>query len=367
MYARLPKQSGSFNVVLHNQSAILDGLKAAVLLIDDSRLVLLANRAAVALFGADLEGRDIVHAVRHPGCLEAINEVFSGQKTSQTVITLSQPVQTTLEVNVIGVLQEDSLTTDHNPARAVVSFEDISHIREAEQMRSDFVANVSHELRSPLTALSGFIETLKGPARNDEMARERFLDIMEGEALRMDRLISDLLSLSKVEVNAFVRPTDMVDVRLIVETVITALSSQADKERKIVALSDKNAGNRLIPGDQDQLTQVFQNLIENAIKYGAPDSEITVTITRKDRAAGVQGPVLSVAVRDHGAGIPPHHIPRLTERFYRVDNSRSREKGGTGLGLAIVKHIVIRHRGRLQIRSEPDIGSTFTVLLPARL
>jgi len=354
-------------MVLHNQSAILDGLKAAVLLVDESRLVLLANRAAVALFGAGLEGHDIVHAVRHPDCLKAVNEVLSGQQTSQAVITISKPAQTTLEVNVVGVLEEDSLTADHNAARAVVSFEDISHIREAEQMRSDFVANVSHELRSPLTALSGFIETLKGPARNDETARERFLGIMEGEALRMDRLISDLLSLSKIEVNAFVRPTDMVDVRFIIETVIAALSSQADKERKVVALTDNSAGNQLIPGDADQLIQVFQNLIENAIKYGEPDSEITVTITNTVRAAGMQGPALSVAVRDYGPGIPPHHIPRLTERFYRVDNSRSREKGGTGLGLAIVKHIVIRHRGRLQIKSEPDIGSTFTVLLPARL
>ena len=231
-------------------------------------------------------------------------------------------------------------------------------------MRSEFVANVSHELRSPLTALNGFIETLKGAARDDEEARERFLDIMEREANRMNRLIGDLLSLSKVEADARIRPQEQIDLTLVIKQAITVLEPLAQRENIELRLSIADDFKNLISGDPDQLQQVFVNLVENAIKYGKAGGVVTIAITGKDRAAGVRGPAIQVDISDQGAGIKSEHIPRLTERFYRVDKGRSREKGGTGLGLAIVKHILARHRGRLNVTSEPGKGSTFTVVLP---
>lgn len=337
---------------------ILNGLSEAVFLIGENREILLTNPQAAEIFGKGLEGQNIVRAIRHPDCLKATEEALAGAKISTAVIVLERPVPTTYQVRAAHLPQEDIFG-----ARAVLSLADISHVREAEQMRSDFVANVSHELRSPLTALSGFIETLQGPAKDDKAAHERFLHLMEHEALRMNRLIGDLLSLSKVEVNERVRPTGTADVVSIIQRVITTLSSQAEEDQKTVVFHhpEKVAS---IPGDEDEILQVFQNLIENAIKYGAPETDVTVTIDQVDGKSGVRGPALSIAVQDRGPGIPAEHIPRLTERFYRVDDSRSRDVGGTGLGLAIVKHIVNRHRGRLMITSGRDVGSIFTVLLP---
>ncbi len=337
---------------------ILNSLSEAVFLIAENREIVLTNPQASEIFGKGLVGQNIVRAIRHPDCLKATEEALMGAATSRAVIVLDRPVPTTYQVHAAHLPEDDIFG-----ARAVLSLADISHVREAEQMRSDFVANVSHELRSPLTALSGFIETLQGPAKDDAPAQERFLHLMEREALRMNRLIGDLLSLSKVEVNERVRPTGIADVVSIVKRVITTLSSQAEEEHKKVVFNHPHAI-APIPGDEDEILQVFQNLIENAIKYSAPETEVSVTITEMERAAGVRGPALSVAVQDRGPGIAAGHIPRLTERFYRVDDSRSRDIGGTGLGLAIVKHIVSRHRGRLLIQSEQDVGSSFTVLLP---
>ena len=343
---------------IYNLPDILNGLATAVFVIDGDRKILLANSAATKLFGERLEGQSFVRAVRHPDCLNIIDDVLQGSQRSQAVIALPVPVRTIFQVNVFG-LDMDS----QQSARAVISFDDISHVREAEQMRSDFVANVSHELRSPLTALNGFIETLKGVAKDDAAVRERFLDVMEREAHRMDRLIGDLLSLSKLEINERVRPTGVSDVTSIVEGVIATLSLKVESTNKKICLK-KTAPVNAVPGDDDELTQVFQNLVENAVKYGEPDLDVIVTIAPVAQTAGLRGRVLSVEVRDIGPGIPAEHIPRLTERFYRVDDSRSRDQGGTGLGLAIVKHIINRHRGRLQIKSETGVGSTFTVLLP---
>ncbi len=338
--------------------AILKGLGEAVFVLDGDRRILLANPAAQNLFGEDLIGRDVVRAVRHPECLAAINEVLAGASSAKGVIAMEAPLQGTYEFSVTKLDQAD--TEGWNVA---VSFNDITHIRHAEQMRSDFVANVSHELRSPLTALSGFIETIKGPAKGDEDATKRFLDLMENEAWRMNRLIGDLLSLSRVEADERVRPADEVDVESVIARVIDTLELLLEKENKTVRLFKQEPVNS-VPGDKDQLTQVFHNLIENAIRYSSPESKITIDISGTDSTAGIKGPALSISVSDQGDGIDPIHIPRLTERFYRVDAGRSRDKGGTGLGLAIVKHIVNRHRGRLQIRSTPGEGSVFSVHLP---
>ena len=344
---------------LTKTSTILDGLDTAVFVIDDNRRILIANGAAVKLFGEDLVGENFVHAVRHPDCLNAVERVLAGERTSEIEISLQNPVKTLFRVKTVALPQSG----EGEPA-AVISFDNISHIFEAEQMRSDFVANVSHELRSPLTALSGFIETLQGPAKDDAAARVRFLETMAQEAQRMNRLIGDLLSLSKVEVEAHVRPLALVDISSVIEQVVTVLAPLVEREGKTIRFVQPEQTIDPVNGDEDQLAQVFQNLMENALKYGLADTEVIITLTEVKRLDASSERLLAVDIQDHGAGIPAEHIPRLTERFYRVDRGRSRDKGGTGLGLAIVKHILNRHHGRLQIKSELGVGSIFTAILP---
>jgi two-component system phosphate regulon sensor histidine kinase PhoR len=238
----------------------------------------------------------------------------------------------------------------------LVTFRDLTPIRRVEDMRVDFVANVSHELRTPLAALSGFIETLKGAARNDTAARERFLDIMEAQARRMARLIDDLLSLSRIELSAHVRPQTRVELLPIVRQVADALQTLA-RDRGVSVSIDAEDAPLAVAGERDELIRVFENLIENALKYGASGKRVEVRLRR-------EGGEAVVAVRDFGPGIAAEHLPRLTERFYRVDIAESREQGGTGLGLALVKHILNRHGGRLGIDSRPGEGATFAVRLP---
>ena len=240
-------------------------------------------------------------------------------------------------------------------ARAcVVTLHDVTEARRVDRMRTDFVANASHELRTPLASVLGFIETLQGPAKEDAVAREKFLTIMAEQARRMARLVDDLLSLSRIEQNLHVRPDSPVDLVSIAGQMIDSLGALAEENG--VGISFTPAGQVVVPGDRDELLRVAENLIENAIKYGAP-SAVDVTVDARDGMG-------RLIVTDHGPGVPPEHLPRLTERFYRVDAGQSRAKGGTGLGLAIVKHIVARHQGRLTIESAPGKGSTFTVALP---
>jgi two-component system phosphate regulon sensor histidine kinase PhoR len=227
-------------------------------------------------------------------------------------------------------------------------------------MRADFVANESHELRTPLAALSGFIETLKGSARDDAAARARFLNIMESQATRMARLIDDLLSLSRIELNAHLRPDNPVNLLSVVRQVVDALQTLAKDRGVEISISAPSTA-LIVPGDRDDLIRVFENLIENALKYGASGKRVEVSLSR---VGGAGQPVAVVAVRDYGPGIAAEHLPRLTERFYRVDVAGSRALGGTGLGLALVKHILNRHRGRLTIESRAGEGATFQVRLP---
>ena len=226
-------------------------------------------------------------------------------------------------------------------------------------MRADFVANASHELRTPLAALSGFIETLQGPARDDAKARQRFLAIMQEQAKRMARLIDDLLSLSRIELNAHRRPDTSVDLVPIVRQVVDSLQTLARDRGVIVTV--EAAPTLMVPGDHDELVRVFENLVENALKYGAPGKRVDIVLTVGPSDGE---PEAQVSVRDYGPGIAPEHLPRLTERFYRVDVRESRAQGGTGLGLALVKHILNRHRGRLSIESATGAGATFVVHLP---
>lgn len=344
-------------------SPILDGLITAVFAINGDRKIIYANNAALQQFDSRLVGVDFVQAIRDPNCLKIIDKVLAGRKSAQGAVTLQKPVRTTYRINVLLIENKQRHEFDAG-ARAIVSLENVSHIYEAELMRSEFVANVSHELRSPLTALSGFIETLKGSAKNDKKAQKQFLGIMENEANRMNRLIGDLLSLSKVEANEHVRPDEQVDIVHLIKQAIEILAPMLASEEKNVNLEVENACQNHLVADEDQLIQVFMNLLENAIKYGKLKASITISVFNLPQTPGVRGPVIGIEFKDQSAGIAPKHLLRLTERFYRVDTGRSREKGGTGLGLAIVKHIIARHRGRLQITSKIDQGSKFTVFLP---
>jgi two-component system phosphate regulon sensor histidine kinase PhoR len=247
------------------------------------------------------------------------------------------------------------------PGLLLLVLHDLSPLRRVEEMRADFIANASHELRTPLAALSGFIDTLKGPARDDPAARDRFLAIMQVQADRMARLIDDLLSLSRIELNAHMRPNRQVDLGAIVRQVADSLQTLA-RDRDVEVKTIGAHSQLLVPGDRDELIRVFENLVENALKYAASGKRVDIALALGE---GLDGkPEARVAVRDRGPGIAPEHLPRLTERFYRVDVSESRAQGGTGLGLALVKHILNRHGGRLTIESVLGQGATFTAHLP---
>jgi len=313
----------------------------------DERILAL-NPAAEALFGEGMVGRHPAMAVRAPAVLEAVGSVMRLGGVQEARMTLRREGQE-------AVFQ---VTVSAQGDLVLCVFRDATVEERAGEMRRDFVANVSHELRTPLTALMGFIETLKNAAKDDPKARDVFLGIMEGEAGRMNRLVGDLLQLSRVEAEERVRPKDPVELRGVLEGVISSLAGVAAKKGDRVELVGDPV---TVPGDRDQLVQVFTNLVENALKYGGAGQVVRVTLSREET---VRGPAVRVEVADEGEGIDPVHLPRLTERFYRVDSHRSREMGGTGLGLAIVKHIVSRHRGWLRVESVVGEGSRFSVVLP---
>ena len=335
---------------------ILDAVPLPALFLGEGDRIVGLNARAQALFGA-VDGRPFITAVRQPTVLDAV-AAARAQRLPQTARFLAKDGMQ----DVIYAVH--CAHVEAGPATGVlISLEDVTNQQQIGQMRRDFVANVSHELRTPLTALIGFIETLQGPAKDDPVARDRFLGIMATEAQRMNRLVRDLLSLSQVEEMERVRPDTRLDLTDLLGSVMRNLSPLAEKAGG--TLQDRMGTAPLfVEGDADQLRQVFGNLIENAIKYGGRPPEVLVEVSALERDPSLRGPALSIAVSDNGTGIDPVHIPRLTERFYRVDDHRSREMGGTGLGLAIVKHIVNRHRGRLRIESAPGQGSRFTVTLP---
>jgi two-component system phosphate regulon sensor histidine kinase PhoR len=327
---------------------VMAGLPMPAMLVQGEDRVVAGNPALLALLGEGVIGRNPAMAVRAPAVLEAISAANRGGVHEVRMTLLREGQEQVFQVTVSG--QGEGLV--------LCAFKDVSEEEKAGAMRRDFVANVSHELRTPLTALMGFIETLKNAARDDPRAREMFLGIMEAEAGRMNRLVRDLLQLSRVEAEERVRPKEPVELRGLLEGVISSLRGVAEREGDTVVLTGDPV---TVPGDRDQLVQVFTNLVENALKYGAAGQVVRVTLSPEET---VRGPAVRVEVADEGEGIDPVHIPRLTERFYRVDTHRSREMGGTGLGLAIVKHIVSRHRGWLRIESEKGRGSRFQVVLP---
>lgn len=343
-----------------NLNTVTDAIPLAILRIDSDERVDHLNAQARSMIGDQAMGRHYLAVLRQPEAIEAIERSrASATRTEVTFSSTNTTSRTHYRLSCAPLEQDD-------PAGPVslVTLEDISEIYSAGRARREFVANVSHELRTPLTALSGFIETLQGAAKNDPEAQERFLAIMEREASRMNRLIHDLLSLSRIEGQERQRPTDKIDLAAPVQSAVDTLTAVADQNKVKVELHLPPDPMNL-PGDADQLQQVFTNLIENAIKYGHSGGRVTVTATAIERDARLRGTGYRIDVADFGDGIAEEHLTRLMERFYRVDNHRSREMGGTGLGLAIVKHIVNRHRGHIRVHSELGKGSTFSVLLPA--
>lgn len=351
-----------------SSKAILDSLPDPVIVLDDNRIVTDANKAALELMPANTIGRDLAHSFRHPAALEVVDAVLR-----------SEPVVTDFEDNTVEIMYTDPLRrsfslyvvqamaeNESDGMRTVLFLRETTADKRAEQMRVDFVANVSHELRSPLSALVGFIETIQTTAKDDRQAQEHFLEIMAREAGRMTRLIEDLLSLSSVEMSEHVRPRDPIQMKNIVKSVIESLSVRAAEKNLIINLQAPESL-PLVTGDADQLIQIIQNLIDNAIKYGGQDSTIDVKIKNVKQIPDIGAPGIVIAIRDYGEGIPEEQITRLTERFYRIDKARSRSMGGTGLGLAIVKHIINRHRGALLIESEVGQGSTFSIVLPTQM
>ncbi|CAA6605200.1 putative two-component sensor histidine kinase, classical system [Rhodospirillaceae bacterium LM-1] len=342
---------------------VLDSLPDPLLLLDDKRRVVRANLTARKLFGRNLRERDLAQFLRDPDVLEAVDAVLAGTSGQEV------PFESAGTVARIFLARIEPLPVKAlDNAVALLTFHDITALKRTEQMRADFVANASHELRTPLATLSGFIETLQGPAKDDREAHEKFLAIMYEQTSRMSRLVQDLLSLSRVELNELTPPTDSVDLGKLLSSVTDGLAINAKAKEATLSLS-LPPDLPLVTGAADELTQIFQNLIDNAIKYGKRGGNVSVEVQRVEKGPMTMGPearldCVSVAVIDQGEGIGREHLPRLTERFYRVDTARSRALGGTGLGLAIVKHIVNRHRGALQIESALGVGSRFTVFLP---
>lgn len=338
----------------HIVARLIDALPEAVIVIDGNDRVIAVNAPALTLFPAVRPDLLLARGLRAPDVLDAIIRARESGHHERATWLDRVPVERFFELHVAAMEGSPGAAT------MILTLRDLSEARRVERMRVDFVANASHELRTPLASLLGFVETLQGPAREDAGARVKFLGIMREQARRMTRLVDDLLSLSRIEQNLHLLPQSPVDMVSIVRHIADTLTPMAQENS--VFLNVEAPPSVIVGGDRDELLRVVENLVENAIKYGASDSscanrEVDITLITHERQC-----VLTVS--DYGPGIAPEHLPRLTERFYRVDAGQSRAKGGTGLGLAIVKHIVARHRGRLVIESQPGQGATFSVTFP---
>ncbi|MCB2075885.1 MAG: GHKL domain-containing protein [Novosphingobium sp.] len=317
---------------------LLEHLQTPALIVTDGQ-VSFANNAAKTLLGGHIVGQDVRIALRNPDAISVILDE-SGGTTKIDGLSVGGSVWE-LDCHVIG------------PGERLVSLYDLSVQVSVARSHADFVANASHELRTPLATILGYVETLLNPkAGGDQETREKFLKTIRHEALRMKSLVGDLMSLSRIEATKHQVPTDSVDVVALVNETVGEFRDGAN----ITVTSNRESA--IVSGDRAQIGQVFRNLIDNALKYGKPDGEIAITLEATDTGW------LLIAVRDEGEGIAPEHLPRLTERFYRADTSRSRAAGGTGLGLSIVKHIVERHRGRFDITSRQGVGTTASMMLP---
>ena len=341
--------------------AAINAMHDPALALDAMGMVVHHNAPVVDLFPRVRVGQPITNVSRSPELLAAIEELDRGAD-SFTVVELKDRVPVERRVSAIVTPFDFKNAVVEGDPILLVTFRDITDQEKLAQMRADFIAHASHELRTPLASLRGFVETLQGPARNDEAAREKFLGIMASQATRMTRLIDDLLSLSRIEMHVHVPPRGIVDLNEVVNFVAQSLEPVA-RSAGIKLEFERLPGPANVRGDREELVQVAQNLLQNAIKYGKSGGGQAKARIVREPSLRPGHPRIALVISDNGLGIPPEHLPRLTERFYRVSTQASREKGGTGLGLAIVKNVITRHRGELKIASTVGEGSTFTVLL----
>lgn len=332
---------------------IMDVLPDPALMLNAHGKVLYMNQGARDIFGPNPLHQHLSSFIREPDFLDAVSKAPRYKGIQEVIYNERVPVERKMSVTIARF--KGARNNVWIPS-ILVTFRDLTEHGRLDQMRSDFIANVSHELRTPLASVVGFIDTIQGAAKDDPAAQANFMDIMRAQVDRMTRLINDLLSLSKVEMEAHISPRDRVDLNEIVEYVAKTLEPLAsDNDLSLQIKSHLEVAD--IRGNRDELIQLFQNLIQNAIKYAQDGKNVFVTIDREESG-------IAVSVKDEGAGIAAEHLPRLTERFYRVNVQSSRDKGGTGLGLAIVKHIITRHKGELKISSKVGEGSEFKVYLP---
>ncbi len=335
---------------------LIEALPEPAMVLTRGGVVLRFNSSAYLTYPALMTGVAVSTVVRHPQLLDAIDNSASHQRHQIVSLNESVPVERWLSASVSWIAPPAAGPND--PA-ILVFVRDLTEQERIGQMRADFVANASHELKTPLASVLGFIETLRGPARDDDQVREEFLAVMAREAERMKRLINDLLSLSRVEMKAHLRPTDPVELNEVLNFVRGSLRRMAAARQIDLVVEPFDAPAHVL-GEREELVQVFENLVNNAIKYGNDGGHVRIVAERQQG----KEPELRVSIIDNGVGIPAEHIPRLTERFYRVNVAASRDRGGTGLGLSIVKHILNRHRGHLDIESRVGHGSRFAVELP---
>lgn len=349
--------------IITEREILVDTLPDILIMINDEKKVVRTNRAARAIFGQNLAGKLLEEVIPNKNLTAAIASVLQDLRGRELEFRIEDPVVR----DFLAIIERFPVPTAGGIS-TVITMNDITELKSVEQMRADFVANASHEIRTPLASIKGFIETLMGPAKDDEPARVEFLKIMLEQADRMQQLINDLLSLSKIEMNAHSVPIDPLDLNKVVRHAAEQHKRSAtDKNQRLVLNLYDNLP--MVKGEPNELGQVVHNLVSNAIKYGYADSEVTITtkVTTdlpQDLNMRNLSKVVALSVKDQGEGIPKQHLPRLMERFYRVDSARTRAVGGTGLGLAIVKGIITRHRGAITIDSVVGEGTMFTIYLP---
>lgn len=359
------RKKQQMEAVIDEREILVDSIPDILIMVDSTFNIVRTNAAARLAFGQNLAYRKMGDVIPNELLIRAVKDAYTEGKDKDVEFMFSQTEDTYYRARV-----------DHFPIKSpggiavIITMHNITELKRSEQMRADFVANASHEIRTPLASIIGFIETLQGPAKGDEKAREQFLAIMAEQATRMGKLVNDLLSLSKIEMNASTIPDGAVDVIKIINNVKEHLDWATQEKRMRIVLQTPD-GLPFACGEESELMQIVQNLVSNAIKYGRPESTVTVTaeMTHRiphDRHLTMQAPALKISVHDQGDGIAKEHIPRLTERFYRVNSPTTRKVTGTGLGLAIVKHILHRHRGLLEIKSVVGVGSCFSVYLPIK-
>lgn len=349
--------------IITEREILVDTLPDILIMVNDEKKIVRTNRAARAIFGQNLAGRQLKDVIASSYLLDAIGSVINDLKGREIEFRIEDPVVR----DFLAIIERFPVPTAGGIS-TVITMNDITELKSVEQMRADFVANASHELRTPLASIKGFVETLLGPAKDDEEARIEFLKIMLEQSDRMQQLIGDLLSLSKIEMNIHSVPTEPMDLSAVLRKAAESFKRMA-AEKNVRLVLNMHDNLPQVKGESNEIAQVVHNLISNAIKYGFADSDVTITakVTSElpqDINMRNLTRVVALSVRDQGDGIPKQHLPRLMERFYRVDSARTRQIGGTGLGLAIVKGIVQRHRGAIVIDSVVGEGTCFTVYLP---